>query len=86
MKESEKERLYELEKKNPAAAAWLSIIPGLGHVYAGKAGQGVAFFLMSALLWLILLGWIPWLIGFFDAHQTAKKANEAARIRLGLSR
>lgn len=37
------------KKKSPGLAVVLSLIPGLGHLYAGEAGKGVLLFLATAL-------------------------------------
>lgn len=58
------------QQHSPALALILSfIISGLGQFYNGQPGKGVLIFLTS---WLI----IPWIIGLFDAYNTAKKIKE----------
>lgn len=72
------------EQKNreqiPALAAVLSFaIAGLGQIYNGQIGKGLLIFFTG---WLI----VPWIIGIFDAYNTAKKINEgkiSARPRPG---
>lgn len=57
------------EERSPALAAVLSfIIAGLGQIYNGQIGKGLLIFFTC---WLI----IPWIIGIFDAYNTAKKIN-----------
>jgi TM2 domain-containing membrane protein YozV len=57
------------EKRSPALAGFMSfIIAGLGQIYNGQIGKGVLIFLTSILV-------VPWLLGIFDAYNTAKKIN-----------
>ncbi len=35
-------------KRSPAAALWLSLLPGAGHVYLGQASKGVLLFVLFA--------------------------------------
>ncbi len=59
------------EERSPALAAVLSfIIAGLGQIYNGQIGKGLLIFFTG---WLI----IPWIVGIFDAYNTAKKINAA---------
>jgi len=56
--------------RSPVLAAILSfVIGGLGQIYNGQVGKGLIIFLTS---WLI----IPWIIGIFDAYNTAAKIND----------
>ncbi|MHA2271788.1 MAG: zinc-ribbon domain-containing protein [Candidatus Hodarchaeales archaeon] len=63
-------------RKDGALAAILSlIIPGVGQMYCGRMGRGIAiFFLTGCLIWFII-GIIPWIWGIFDANDSAKKYN-----------
>jgi len=57
------------EERSPALAAILSfVIAGLGQFYNGQPGKGLLIFLTSILI-------VPWIIGIFDAYNTAKKIN-----------
>jgi|GEM_PF-578913 len=57
------------EERSPVLAAVLSfIIAGLGQFYNGQVGKGIIIFLTSLLV-------VPWVIGIFDAYNTAKKIN-----------
>ena len=50
------------------APALLSLwIPGLGQLTQGRVGRGFAMFGATALLWVILLGWIMHLTAAVDA-------------------
>ncbi|MDX1395495.1 MAG: hypothetical protein R3195_13995 [Gemmatimonadota bacterium] len=50
------------------APAILSLwIPGLGQVTQGRAKRGLAMFGMSAVLWVILLGWVMHITAAVDA-------------------
>ncbi|MDH3731936.1 MAG: hypothetical protein OEU54_00320 [Gemmatimonadota bacterium] len=50
------------------APALLSLwIPGLGQVTQGRPGRGFAMFGASALLWIILLGWVMHITAAVDA-------------------
>jgi len=58
--------------RHPELAALLSLVfPGLGQVYNGQIGKGLAFFLM---FWLV----IPWLYSVYDAYETASRINQRA--------
>ena len=69
-----------LKEKDAGIAAVLSlIIPGLGQMYIGKIGRGVLILLFTALLSMILVGFIIWIWNIFDAYNLAKKYNETLR-------
>ena len=56
----------KMKKRNPFVAGLLSLLfTGLGQVYNGKAGLGIAFFLISGALFLLwgVLGWPHYFIG-----------------------
>jgi hypothetical protein len=42
-------------RKSPTVARWLSIIPGLGHIYAGDYFAGIIWFVISIPI-LFMLG------------------------------
>ncbi len=45
-----KKKLLAVRKKSPALAGALStVVPGLGKIYAGQLGQGIAIFLQSTI-------------------------------------
>lgn len=78
-----KEPQLSAEKKNPAVAAILSfLINGLGQVYNGQIGRGIAFFIIGIILFLtifVLIGVILyplfWIYNVYDAYETANKIN-----------
>lgn len=50
------------------APALLSLwIPGLGQLTQGRPGRGLAMFGASAVLWIILLGWVMHITAAVDA-------------------
>jgi TM2 domain-containing membrane protein YozV len=42
-------------------------IPGLGQLLQGRLGMAIIHFLLAALLWVFLLGWIIHLWSIIDA-------------------
>ena len=36
-------------KRSPAAAMWLSLLPGAGHVYIGQASKGLVLVVLAGL-------------------------------------
>ena len=52
---------------NVLAALASFFIPGLGQLLQGRWMLAVCMFLLTALLWLILLGWIIHLWSIIDA-------------------
>jgi hypothetical protein len=74
-------------KRSPAAAFWLSLLPGLGHLYLGLTVKGLVFALLAAGLIDILdrgadafgiLVPIYWLFVMLDAHRSAQAMNRGA--------
>lgn len=72
------------QAKNPAAAGFLSVIPGLGHVYLGLYQRAVIFF----AVWVVVLAVAPhgpgpaglmipfwWFFVLIDAVRQAKAIN-----------
>lgn len=76
-------------KRSPAAAAWLSLLPGLGHLYLGQLSKGLALVLVMIGLFHIageqdefgLLIPLFWIYNMIDAHRTAEEMNRAAERR-----
>ena len=70
-------------EKSVALAAILSFLfPGLGHLYNGLTRKGVSFiiaYIVSALLMLIVIGWIlvliVWIWALIDAIRTTESIN-----------
>lgn len=69
--------------KNPSIAVVLSFFwPGLGQIYNGEIGKGIAFLIaagISAGLMWVLIGFllypVIWIWGMVDAHSSAKRIN-----------
>jgi TM2 domain-containing membrane protein YozV len=52
---------------NVIAALCSFFIPGLGQLVQGRLLMAIVHFVLAALLWLILLGWIIHLWSILDA-------------------
>ena len=52
---------------NIIAALCSFFVPGLGQLLQGRLGKAVVMFVMAAVLWVILLGWIIHLWSILDA-------------------
>ena len=52
---------------NVIAAICSVFIPGLGQLVQGRLLMAVVHFVLAALLWLVLLGWIIHLWSILDA-------------------
>jgi TM2 domain-containing membrane protein YozV len=71
------------EQKNPGIAAVLSFLfTGLGQVYNGQIGKGIAFVVLGIVFLItiiVLIGLILyplfWIYNIYDANTTAKKIN-----------
>jgi TM2 domain-containing membrane protein YozV len=63
--------------KNPALAAVLSIISGLGQIYNGQLAKGIMFFVGAFIGWFLLVvpGIIIGVLSMVDAYKTAQKIN-----------
>ena len=69
--------------KSPGLAAVLSFfVPGLGQIYNGEIGKGIAFVFLYILCWALvsLLIGIPlllvlWIFAITDAYKTAERIN-----------
>ena len=71
-------------KRSPAAAFWLSLLPGLGHLYLGLMTKGFVFALLAVgLIDVVDRGadafgiMVPifWLFVMLDAHRSAQAIN-----------
>ncbi len=69
--------------KNPGLAAVLSFFyMGLGQIYNGQLGKGIAFIVVYSISWLlclVIIGLITtpimWVYGMYDAYKSAEKIN-----------
>ena len=69
--------------KNPGLAAVLSFfVPGLGQIYNGQIGKGIAFIIgavISGFLTMLIIGFITypvlWIWAMVDAYKTAERLN-----------
>ncbi|MGR3318550.1 MAG: hypothetical protein ACUZ8O_08715 [Candidatus Anammoxibacter sp.] len=52
---------------NILAAICSLFIPGLGQLFQGNILKAIIFFVLSAALWFVLLGWIISIISAADA-------------------
>jgi TM2 domain-containing membrane protein YozV len=52
---------------NVIAAVCSFFIPGLGQLVQGRVFKALVMFVMAAVLWVILLGWIVHLWSIIDA-------------------
>jgi hypothetical protein len=59
---------------NVIAALCSFFIPGLGQLVQGRLLLAVVMFVLAALLWLILLGWLVHLWSIIDAALYKGKA------------
>ena len=70
--------------KHPGIAAVLSFFwPGVGQIYNGQIGKGIAFVVIAvslALSMFILIGFVLypifWIYNIWDAYKTAKQLSE----------
>lgn len=70
--------------KNPSVAAVLSFFfMGLGQIYNGQIGKGIAFivvYFVSILLMFLFIGFfttpVLWIWGMVDAYNSAKRINQ----------
>jgi len=73
-------------KRSPAAAFWLSLLPGLGHLYLGQMAMGVALAFVAAGIINIadrsdgfgIVIPIFWGFVMLDAHRAAQELNRSA--------
>lgn len=72
-----------MNQKNPGLSAILSFfIPGLGQIYNGQLGKGLAIAMVAIISWMLvhmvigLIILIPlWIWSIYDAHETAERSN-----------
>lgn len=74
-------------KRSPAAAFWLALLPGIGHLYVGQVQKGLLLALLTAgaiaitdssdgMLWPLIP--FAWLFGMLDAYRSAQEMNRIA--------
>lgn len=59
---------------NVLAAAASFFIPGLGQLLQGRLGMAILMFVLAAVLWIFLLGWVIHLWAILDAALWKPKA------------
>jgi TM2 domain-containing membrane protein YozV len=59
---------------NVIAALASFFIPGLGQLIQGRLGKAILMFVLAAILWWILLGWIIHIWAIIDAALWKPKA------------
>lgn len=59
---------------NVLAAICSFFIPGLGQLFQGRLLMAIVHFLLAAVLWVVLLGWIIHLWSILDAAKFKPKA------------
>ncbi len=72
-----------VRRKDPGAATMLScVVPGVGQLYNGQIGKGIAFLLLTVVNVLLLFvgigvftGLVTWIWAMVDAHIAAEKIN-----------
>lgn len=52
---------------NVIAAVCSFFIPGLGQLVQGRLGMAIIQFVLAAILWIVLLGWVIHLWSILDA-------------------
>lgn len=78
--------MYEMKKKSPGLAVFLSIIiTGAGHMYLGKVGFGFLLLFIQLVLWVVLMGWVMWIIAPILAYNEAKRYNNLLKLELDLN-
>jgi len=71
--------------KDPSLAAFLAwLLPGLGHIYQGRTGKGLAFFLllMGTFLWGMYLG--EWKVVYWAWDERKPVIEGLCRLGMGL--
>jgi len=59
---------------NVLAAICSFIIPGLGQLFQGRLLAAILHFVLAAVLWVVLMGWIIHLWSILDAAKFKPKA------------
>lgn len=74
--------------KNPGLAAVLSALwIGLGQIYNGEIAKGILLmivYVISVFLIFLFIGFVTtpilWILGIYDAYNTAKKINSGEKV------
>jgi TM2 domain-containing membrane protein YozV len=59
---------------NVIAAVCSFFIPGLGQLVQGRLGMAIVQFVLAAILWIVLLGWLIHLWSIIDAATWTPKS------------
>lgn len=62
---------------NVLAALCSLLVPGLGQLLQGRLIMAIVHFVLAALLWLIMLGWVVHLWSVLDAAKFTPKDDTA---------
>ncbi len=75
-------------RKSPGAALVLSIIPGVGHIYAGASGAGIAWLAGTVFAYNVLdgMGFFVHLVCAVTAAQAAQRANREEEAQMASRR
>jgi TM2 domain-containing membrane protein YozV len=55
-------------KQSGIAGVLSFLIPGLGQIYNGDFLRAIFWFVVSATLWLVMLGWVCHLVAAYTAY------------------
>lgn len=70
-----------VKRKEPAVALLLSFfLPGVGQIYNGDIGKGIAFMIGFWVLVWIGIGLVFWIWAMIDAYQSATNINLGRRL------
>lgn len=80
--------MAEVVRRSPGAAFFLSIIPGAGHLYAGRTGAGIAWLASVVVAWNLfpVLGLLLHFVCAVSAATSAASANRAEKADLARRR
>lgn len=60
---------------NVLAALCSFLVPGLGQLLQGRAVMALIFLLLSAVMWIFLLGWLIHILAALDAARFHPKVD-----------
>jgi len=70
-----------VKRKEPAVALLLSfLLPGVGQIYNGDIGKGIAFMIGFWVLVWIGIGIVFWIWAMIDAYKSATNINLGRRL------